>query len=452
MKITLSLPILVIFAKPDYTKDGREMRVNMHNKDITESKIDRLISECRDDIKDITDGIFEISCLRQTNVLKAMRKEKIAENHFMPTTGYGYGDLGRDKLDKLFAGVFNHEAALVRAHWVSGTHVLYNCLDTLLRPGDIMLSATGIPYDTLKTAIGLNDDKHSSTLTGKGIIFKCVKQKCDGLLDIKSILDMIDADKNVRLIYIQKSRGYELRPSLSYIEINKCAEIIKSKYPEIIIMADNCYGEFVEEGEPDKVDLIAGSLIKNPGGGLVPTGGYAAGSKKIIDMIAEGMTTPGIGGEVGSYALGYRLFYQGIFMAPHVVGQALMTAKLFAAVFSKLNFKVYPSIAEKPYDIVQSIIFDNADQLIKFCQSIQSASPIDSHVSLEPWDMPGYQDKVIMAAGTFIQGGSVELTADAPIREPYAAYLQGGLSLEHGIAALKKTLIDMAGERLINIT
>lgn len=384
--------------------------------------------------------VDEIEQVNTARVLRAFQKHRISTRHFAGTTGYGYGDIGRDALSDVFRDVLGAESALVRPQIASGTHALALSMYGILRPRDVLLSAAGKPYDTLEEIIGLTGEVGRGSLRDFGIGYRQVELTADGTLDILQILDHL-ADE-VKLILIQRSRGYDWRPSLGVDEIDAAISAIHEKRPDVCVMVDNCYGEFTDEREP-KADLMAGSLIKNPGGGIAPTGGYVAGKARFVEKVAYRLTSPGIGAEVGSYAGGYQPFFQGLFLAPHAVAQAKKTAVLAAKLFSDLGYEVTPRFDAPRNDIIQAIRFGDPERLIKFCQSIQLASPVDSEAVPEPWDMPGYANPVIMAAGTFVAGASIELSADAPIREPYIGYLQGSLTYAHGRYALGVALEEM---------
>lgn len=388
----------------------------------------------------------EIERANTARVLHALQKHRISARHFAGTTGYGYGDIGRDALSDVFRDVFGAEAALVRPQIASGTHALALCLYGVLRPGDVMLSAAGKPYDTLEEVIGLTGEPGSGSLREFGIDYRQVELTDAGKLDIPQIL--ANLTDRVKLVLIQRSRGYDWRPSLSVDEIDAACAAIHAKKPNVCVMVDNCYGEFTDEREP-AADLMAGSLIKNPGGGIAPTGGYIAGKAHFVEKVAYRLTSPGIGGEVGSYADSYQPFFQGLFLAPHTVTQAKKTAALAAKLFAGLGFEVSPSFDAPRNDIIQAIKFGSAERLVKFCQAIQLASPVDAEAVPEPWEMPGYASPVIMAAGTFVAGASIELSADAPIREPYIGYLQGALTYAHGRYALGVALKEMISARLL---
>lgn len=383
--------------------------------------------------------IDQIALFNTEKVLNAMQKFEVASRHFAPTTGYGYDDVGRDTLEKLFAEIFDAGAAIVRPQIASGTHALSLCLFGLLRPGDELMYASGGPYDTLEDVIGVRGCPPGS-LREMGVSYTQVDMTPEGTLDLQGIRAAIKP--NTRVVAVQRSRGYSSRPSLMPQDIAPLAQMLHSEFPNAVLMVDNCYGEFVCEKEPTQfgADVCVGSLIKNPGGGLAPTGGYLVGRVDVIERISYRLTAPGIGREVGSYAGSYQPFYQGLFLAPHVVAQALKTAVLAAAICEELGLKSTPASDAQRSDIIQALEWGNPERLIAFCQGIQTASPIDSMALPEPWDMPGYQHQVIMAAGTFVSGASIELSADAPMREPYLAFLQGGLTYSHGKLALIRTL------------
>jgi len=383
-------------------------------------------------------------------VLNAMRENALAQRHFAPTTGYGYGDTGRDVLEKVFARVFRTDAAIVRPQIVSGTHALTICLFGLLKPGERLLSVTGKPYDTLDAVIGLSGEVPGS-LRERGVAYGQLELDEAGSIDLPAVRRDLAQNSQTRVIAVQRSRGYTARRSLMPRDILPLAEFLKSEYPDVVLMVDNCYGEFVCAQEPSQygADICVGSLIKNPGGGLAPTGGYIAGREDLIERIGFRLTAPGIGREVGSYAGGYLPFFQGLFVAPHVVAQAVKTAVLAAAVLEGLGVEVSPLAGEERSDLIQALTLGSPERLIAFCQGIQAASPVDSAALPEPWDMPGYRHPIIMAAGTFISGASIELSADAPMREPYTVYLQGGLTYCHGKLALLNTLESMRRKGLL---
>lgn len=377
----------------------------------------------------------KIDAVAQQNTLKVMeafQELRVSDSCFAGTTGYGYDDLGREVLDKIYARIFRTEAALVRIGFVNGTHALSAALFALSRPGETILSVTGLPYDTIRNAIGISGDCFGS-LKFYGIDYAQVDLNSHGEPDYEAI-KLAAADPKVTGIIIQRSRGYGERKALTVEEIGKICAAVRQVNPKANIMVDNCYGEFTDTVEPTEVgaDIIAGSLIKNPGGGLAPTGGYVAGKAELVERAAMRLTTPGIGGECGSTLGNNRLLFQGLFMAPHVVAQALKTAVFCAAMMDELGLESSPSISEKRSDIIQMVKLGSAENMKRFCLGIQSGAPVDSYVTPEPWAMPGYDCDVIMAAGAFIQGSSIELSADGPIREPYIVYMQGGLTFESG--------------------
>lgn len=386
--------------------------------------------------------IDENALLRQKEVLDAFRKNRVEARHFYPSTGYGYDDISREKLDGLFADVFFAEAAIAGPMIFSGTHAISLCLQGILRPGQKMLAATGAPYDTLWPVIGLRPG--TGSLAEYGIGYGEAPLTPDGLPDYDTVRRMLRSD-DYALAHIQRSRGYALRPALTQGHLEKLIALIHEESPDTVVFVDNCYGEFVAPRDPVSfgADVIAGSLIKNPGGGIAPTGGYIAGRRDIVEKISYRLTTPGLGREIGSYAGDYRPYFQGLFLAPHVASQALKTAVLFAYMFGELGFEVFPAFDAERGDIVQSVSFGEGDLLVRFCGAVQAASPVDSFVVPEPWPMPGYDDPVIMAAGAFVQGSSIELSADGPMRPPYAAYFQGGLTFEHGIIAATMAAASM---------
>ena len=374
-------------------------------------------------------------------VLDVMRTHQVSPRHFAPTTGYGYDDVGRDTLEAIYADLFHTEAAIVRPQIVSGTHTLSLAMFGVLRPGDELLYASGAPYDSLEEVIGLRGDGACS-LKEMNVSYAQVEMK-DGKLDLAAIRTAMKP--NTRMVAVQRSRGYSTRPSLMPEDVEPLARMLHEEFPNACLMVDNCYGEFVCEKEPSEygADLCVGSLIKNPGGGLAPTGGYIVGREDLIRRISFRLTAPGIGREEGSYAASYRPYYQGLFMAPHTAVQAVKTSILAAAVFEELGMRSSPTPDARRTDIIQALEFGTPERMVAFCQAIQAASPIDSMAEPEPWDMPGYADPVIMAAGTFVSGASIELSADGPMRAPYAVYLQGGLTYGHGRIALCRALEAM---------
>ena len=402
--------------------------------------VETLIQQSEEFLKEKFHFADEISEFNQEKVLKAFNKRSIALRHFNSTTGYGYGDDGRYALGEVFADAFGAEDGIVSPALLSGTHALTVALFGVLRTGDSVLCISGMPYDTLQGVIFGNGN---GSLKDFGISFDCVDLTSDGKFDKNAVkAEMERLQGNLKMIYIQRSRGYELRDAFSVAEIADICAYVRSLGFKGCIFTDNCYGEFVEKQEPCEVgaDVAVGSLIKNPGGGLAPTGGYIVGKKEYIDLIGKRLTAPSIGNEVGSYAYGYRLFYQGLFLAPHTVNQAIKGSLLIGKCMETLGYENFPKLDKTPADITRAIRFDTAKQLCDFIQSVQEASPIDSFVTLEAWDMPGYDSKVIMAAGCFVEGASIELSADAPVKEPYTAYFQGGLTYEHCKYALKKIL------------
>ena len=385
-------------------------------------------------------------------VLEAFQRREVAVRHFAPSLGYGYDDIGRDTLGQLYADLFGTEAAMVRPSIASGTAALSLTLFGLTRPGEHILSATGAPYDTLESIIGTDPDTvPPGSLKEHGVSYSQVELAPDGTIDLRAVEAAIRPETS--LVIAQRSRGYAWRPSLMPEAFAPLAEMLHRDHPGVRLMVDNCYGEFVCEKEPTHygADVCVGSLIKNAGGGLAPTGGYVCGTREAVDRVAWRLTAPGIGLEVGSYAAGWLPFYQGLFMAPHTVAQALKTACLAARLFEDLGLSTTPGSLEPRADIIQAIRLETPERLVRFCQGIQMASPVDSMALPEPWDMPGYQDQVVMAAGTFVSGASIELSADGPMRAPYTAYMQGGLTYAHGRLAMAKTLAHMAAGGAITL-
>ena len=398
-------------------------------------KVTALASQAQADLAAQFERIDAIAEENTQKVLAAFQKHRVAEAHFAGTTGYGYDDLGRDTLDLIYADIFHTEDALVRVQFVNGTHAITCALFGALKPGDILVSAVGAPYDTMLGVIGVVD-KGPGSLKSYGIEYRQVE-----LLDNKpDPVGLAEAVKNprVKAVLIQRSRGYATRASLSVAEIGALAKVVKDNNPGAAVLVDNCYGEFVETIEPTQVgaDLVVGSLIKNPGGGLAPTGGYIAGRHDLIEGAAMRLTTPGIGKECGSTFGANRSLYQGLFLAPHTTAQAVKTAVFAARIMELLGYQVDPASDAVRHDIIQMVHFGSPEPLKKFCKGIQFGAPVDSYVTPEPWDMPGYDCQVIMAAGAFIQGASIELSCDAPMREPYTAYFQGGLTYESGKAGV----------------
>ncbi|MBE5783217.1 MAG: hypothetical protein E7329_07905 [Clostridiales bacterium] len=407
-----------------------------------------LIAQAEKDCQSIFAALEATELYNTQRVLKAFHDEDIATRHFAPTTGYGYDDIGRDALERVFARLFGAEAAIVRPSIANGTSALSLCLFGLLLPGDHLLSATGSPYDTMETVIGLSGNVPGN-LMEMGVSYSQVEMKEQKEIDVQGVLAALR--ENTKVVLIQRSRGYAWRASLQPKEMQALIDTVHAIRPDIFIMVDNCYGEFICENEPTHfgADVCVGSLIKNPGGGLAPTGAYLAGSLRAIERIEARLTAPGIGREVGSYAASYQPFYQGLFMAPHTVTQALKTAILASRTFELLGMKTTPAYNEPRADIIQAIEMKEPKRLISFCQGIQAASPIDGNAVPEPWAMPGYTDEVIMAAGTFVSGASIELSADAPMRDPYIVYLQGGLTYAHGKLALISSLEKMQKENTL---
>lgn len=387
----------------------------------------KIIEKSEERCKDKFAKMERTALFNQNKVLDAFRNNNIGQRHFAQTNGYGYDDIGRDTLCKVFAEVFGAEAAIVSPLIVSGTHALTIALYGILRPGDEMLAVSGAPYDTLKEVI---TGDGIGSLKDFGVSYRQV-DLVNGAFDYDAIKSAIN-DKT-KLVFVGRSRGYEWRDALDVREIGKMAKFVKELKNDVIVMCDNCYGEFVDTLEPTEVgaDIAVGSMIKNIGGGIAPSGGYVCGKKSCVDQIAYRLTSPSIGMEVGSYAYGYREFYQGLFLAPHVTLQALKGSVLFGEVFDCVGYKTMPRPDGECKDIIRSIMFDTEEELIAFCRAVQKASPVDSNVMPFPWDMPGYEHQVIMAAGTFVAGASIELSADSPIKAPYIAYLQGGLTYEH---------------------
>ena len=416
---------------------------------MTEKEIMTLISDAEMSLSRQFSLSETIEQINFEKVMEAFAKERVAVRHFAGTTGYGYGDDGRDTLEKVFADIFHCEDALVRPAIASGTHALALCLYGLLRTGDTLLAGSGKPYDTLESVIGISGEAGQGSLNESGGKYKQVDLK-DNRIDIPAILSALE-DETVKVVALQRSRGYDWRPSISVAELGEAAQAMHKIRPDVAVMVDNCYGEFVEEKEPTDVgcDIIVGSLIKNIGGGIAPTGGYIAGRADLVEKVSYRLTSPGIGREVGSYVGGYDRFYEGLFFAPHVVSQAIKGAMLTSAIFEKLGYAVNPTPYEVRHDIIQAIRLGSREKLIGFCEAIQYASPVDSYVTPEPWAMPGYQDEVIMAAGTFVGGASIELSADAPLKEPYNVYMQGGLTYSHVRYAMKKVLQRLNDKNLL---
>lgn len=389
-------------------------------------------------LKERFEQIDAVSEYNQLKVIGAMQKNKVSEACLLGTTGYGYNDLGRDTLEAVYADIFHTEDALVRPQITCGTHALALALMSNLRPGDELLSPVGKPYDTLEEVIGIRDSKGS--LKEYGISYKQVDLLPDGGFDFEGIKNALN--EKTKLVTIQRSKGYQTRPTLSVARIGELISYIKNIKPDVICMVDNCYGEFTETREPSDVgaDLVVGSLIKNPGGGLAPIGGYLAGKKECIENAAYRLTSPGLGKEVGASLQALNPFYQGLFLSPSVTANALKSAVFAANIYERLGFFVVPDGKESRHDIIQAVTFGTPEGVIAFCQGIQQAAAVDGHVTPEPWDMPGYDSPVIMAAGAFVSGSSIELSADGPIKPPYAVYFQGGLTWQHGKFGIMKTL------------
>lgn len=399
------------------------------------------------DVKNIFDELDQIKLHNQHKVLKAFKDNKISDAHFRNTTGYAYTDLGRDGIESLYKDIFNTESSLVRLQFVNGTHAIGCAILGNLSKGDALLSITGEPYDTIKNVIGINSGiPQKGSLKDLGISYLECKLKDDGAFDVESILNMIKNNHNIKMIYIQRSRGYSLRKSILPQDIKDIVKFIKGTDKNLQIFVDNCYGEFTDIIEPTDVgvDLMAGSLIKNVGGGFAPTGGYIVGKSELIENAAYRLTVPGIGAECGASLADLRQIYQGLFLAPHTVIEALKTSIFTARIFEILGYDVYPKYNDHRSDIIQAIQFKTKNEVINFCKEIQKNSPIDSFLECEPWDMPGYDDQVIMAAGTFVSGASIELSCDAPIKEPYVAYMQGSLTFEHGQLAILNCIKNLS--------
>lgn len=393
--------------------------------------------------------IDETAEYNQLKVLKAMQDNKVSEACLMGTTGYGYNDIGREKLEAVYASVFHTEDALVRPQITCGTHALALALMSNLRPGDMLFSPVGKPYDTLEEVIGIRESKGS--LAEYGITYSQVDLLPDGSFDYDNIKKVLNENENIKLVTIQRSKGYQTRPTLSVSRIGELIAFIKEIKSNVICMVDNCYGEFVERIEPTDVgaDMVVGSLIKNPGGGLAPIGGYIAGKKECVENAAFRLTSPGLGKEVGASLGILPSFYQGLFLAPTVTASALKGAIFAANIYEKFGFSVCPDSKEERHDIIQAVTFGKPEGVIEFCKGVQAAAPVDSFVTPEPWDMPGYDSQVIMAAGAFVSGSSIELSADGPIKEPYSVFFQGGLTWPHAKIGILKTLQNLVDAGLI---
>lgn len=419
-------------------KETEELLLNNYGID---EKIFNLAKEVDKDIQPQFDKMREIREYNQLKVLNAMQESHLSDNHFNWTTGYGYNDLGREKVEEIYSRVFHTEDALVRPQIVNGTHALSLTIQGIVRPGDEILSITSAPYDTLQGVIGIREEK--GCLKEFGVTYKQVEFLPDGNIDIEGAKEAVN--ERTKLVIIQRSKGYAWRKSLCIKDIEEAIKAVKSVREDLIVMVDNCYGEFLETKEPTDVgaDVIAGSLIKNPGGGLALAGGYIVGKKELIELISYRLTSPGIGKECGLMFGTTRNILQGLFQAPYVVSQAVMGAIFCSRLYEKLGYKVNPRYDDERSDIIQIVQLHNADEVIKFCEGVQAAAPVDSFVAPIPWDMPGYDDKVIMAAGAFVQGSSIELSADAPIREPYNVYFQGGMTYDHSKMGSLKALERM---------
>lgn len=415
---------------------------------IGKERIENILEECERAAAPMFRKVERIALVNQKKVLDAFRAHRVALHHFSGTSGYGYDDIGRDTLCRIVAEIFDTEAAVVSPLLSGGTHSISAALFGVLRPGDTLLSITSAPYDTLMPVI---NGEGIGSLREFGVNYRQVDLNGQKF-DFDAIGAALD-DKSVRVVFVQRSRGYSSRDALSVAEIGEAAQFVKSKRSDVCFMVDNCYGAFVEETEPTQVgaDVAIGSFIKNIGGGIAPTGGYIVGKQFYIDLIAGRLTAPGIGMEVGSYEAGYRPFYQGLFLAPHVVSQALKGSCLAGHLMTRIGYATLPAPDAPMYDIIRSIRFRSKEELVTFCQSIQLASPVDGYVVPEPWDMPGYEHQVIMAAGTFVGGASIELSCDSPIKEPYIAYLQGGLTYEHVKLALTECVFRMAERGYITL-
>lgn len=406
-----------------------------------------LASRAEAALKPHFDAVDDTAQINQWRVMKAFADNRVSETHFAPTTGYGYDDLGRDTLDKIYADIFGTEDGLVRHNFVNGTHALSTMLFGILRPGDTLVSATGKPYDTLEEAIGISGVSGNGSLKDFGIDYKEIALLPNGLPDFDKLKHTLASNK-IKAVMIQRSKGYGWRPTYSAEYIGEIVSFVKEISPKTVCIVDNCYGEFADTSEPTHfgADLAAGSLIKNPGGGIAPCGGYIVGKSELVELCAYRLTSVGIGKECGASLGLNRQLYQGLFMAPHITAQAIKSALLCSAVFRELGFEVDPLPEQTRHDIIQSIRFNNPEKVKAFCQGIQKGAPVDSFVTPEPWDMPGYADQVIMAAGAFVQGSSIELSADAPMRPPYIAYMQGGLTYESaklGIMVAAQKILEL---------
>lgn len=408
----------------------------------------KLIEKVEEKINPVHCDIEKMIEKNQYRVLKSFQKHRVSDVHFTPSTGYGYGDIGREVLEQIYADVFGAEAGLVRPQIISGTHAISISLFGVLRPGDELLYITGKPYDTLEEIVGIRGNNHGS-LKDFQIGYQSVPLDNNGFIDFAAVEKQIKP--NTKVIGIQRSKGYGTRPSFTIAQIKEMITFVKEIKPEVIVFVDNCYGEFVEELEPCHVgaDLMAGSLIKNPGGGIVKTGGYIVGKEEYVEACSYRMTAPGLGAEAGASLYSMHEMYQGFFLAPHTTGQALKGAVFTSALLESVGLNTSPKWNDKRTDLIQSVQFEDREKMIAFCQAIQAASPVDSYVTPTPSLMPGYEDEVIMAAGTFIQGASIELSADGPIRPPYIAYVQGGLTYAHVKIAVTTALNQLLEKGLI---
>ena len=403
-------------------------------------EVNEILKNAERELRDKFEKIDDMAFINQKKVMKAFSDFRVSESCFHGTTGYGYDDVGRETLAKIYAQVFGAEKAIVSTLLCCGTHAITTVLYGLLRRGDVMLSVTGVPYDTIHSTLF---GKGNSSLEDYGVTYKEIDLTEESDFNYEEIYKVVE-DIKPKVVYLQRSRGYSSRKALSPYLMKGLFEKVKEISPESFIVVDNCYGEFVDDIEPTDVgaDVMMGSLIKNPGGGLAPNGGYIVGTEKAIDLIATRYTNPSLKLELGSFEMGYRLFYQGFFLAPHIVAQALKGCLLVGKIMEDKGYTIIPSNEEKPQDIIKSVVFNNEEELVKFVQTVQTVSPVDGYVLPLPWDMPGYNDKVIMAAGTFVGGASIELSCDSPIRAPYIAYFQGGLTYEH-VKAFAEKLIEL---------
>ncbi len=413
-------------------------------------KLESISNEVREGLRDVFAGIDRTTEVNQHKMLSAFIRHGVSESHLIASTGYGYGDRGRDTLDAVLADVMGTEDALIRHNFVSGTHALTVALFGVLRPGDTVVSVSGVPYDTIHSVFGIRPA--SGSLQEFGVQYRQVDLTGEGRLDYDAI-ECFLRSQPVAMVYLQRSRGYETRPSLFVREIERVVQLVRKLQPDAVVMVDNCYGEFVDTVEPPDVgvDLIAGSLIKNPGGGIAPTGGYIAGRKDLIERCAYRLTTPGTGRELGATLGHNRELYMGLFSAPHVVGEALKTAVYAAGLFERLGFSVTPCALEPRTDIIQTITLGSAEALVSFCRGMQSGAPVDAFVRPEPSEMPGYDDPVVMAAGAFTLGASIELSADGPLRPPYCAWMQGGLNFHSGYMGVLLAAQSMLSDGSLSI-